>query len=508
MKLIGGLLASTNALSCTKLADHTILKVGDGHILDYTCDVNAEDVNNGIQFEVAAEDVQGNHQKLMKMSKLGSAMNHYDIDYQSLQTLHDHLNVTYTNSDFGVNVHIEVFDTVVELDGCELEVTVEAGSQIEDTKTKAIVYDFPELDAELLTTDLDEDWADSTNGTLQIVNCTSTGGYEPQHSSVLASISASIGDAETLEDFGDGSFGLSIDYQTGPGERINGANGVCTYSLLIDGNDFTVQAESDTVINYTYDPTYVDLSVAGTDSRELDGVNWVSPNTQVTLSCISNGNPIPELTITVDGTQNTGSGSTSDGKAQYNYEGVAITKKTHASCETINGKTDSLDIDVHYIDTPIVSDNNNVNRTTPKMTKFVFEEGSPVQLKCKANSNPPASTSFKNNGVSKSFGSMFGVADTGNYTCEATNKLGDLKSVAFELIVNQAADNDTSTGGATTAIIVIIVLLIIVLIGAVGFYIWKNKNKDDENQDGSEAASTAEYQAGQPAKSTAETTEP
>ena len=54
----------------------------------------------------------------------------------------------------------------------------------------------------------------------------------------------------------------------------------------------------------------------------------------------------------------------------------------------------------------------------------------------------------------------------------------------------------------------IIVLLIIVLIGAVGFYIWKNKNKDDENQDGSEAASTAEYQAGQPAKSTAETTEP
>ena len=45
---------------------------------------------------------------------------------------------------------------------------------------------------------------------------------------------------------------------------------------------------------------------------------------------------------------------------------------------------------------------------------------------------------------------MFGVADTGNYTCVASNKLGDSSSVAFELIVNQVVDNDTSTGGATT----------------------------------------------------------
>lgn len=64
----------------------------------------------------------------------------------------------------------------------------------------------------------------------------------------------------------------------------------------------------------------------------------------------------------------------------------------------MNSMIDSLEIDVHYIQTPIVSDNHNVNRTTPKMTKFVFEEGAPVQLDCKANSNPPASTSFKKNG--------------------------------------------------------------------------------------------------------------
>ena len=85
------------------------------------------------------------------------------------------MNVTYSSDNFGLNVHIEVTEAVVELDGCEVEVTVEAGRQIEGTSTTAVVYDFPNLSAELLTTDLDEDWADATNGTLPVVSCTATG---------------------------------------------------------------------------------------------------------------------------------------------------------------------------------------------------------------------------------------------------------------------------------------------------------------------------------------------
>ena len=82
MKLIGGLLATTNALSCAKLAPHTILKVGEELALDYSCQVLPEDFSNGVQFEIAAEDVQGNHQKIMKMTDLSTAdgMVHYDID--------------------------------------------------------------------------------------------------------------------------------------------------------------------------------------------------------------------------------------------------------------------------------------------------------------------------------------------------------------------------------------------------------------------------------------------
>ena len=46
----------------------------------------------------------------------------------------------------------------------------------------------------------------------------------------------------------------------------------------------------------------------------------------------------------------------------------------------------------------------------------------------------------------------------------------------------------------TKAIIVIVVLLVLVLIGAVGFYIWKKKQSDeDSDETGDEAAS---YSAG------------
>ena len=103
-------------------------------------------------------------------------------------------------------------------------------------------------------------------------------------------------------------------------------------------------------------------------------------------------------------------------------------------------------------------------------------------------------TVFKHNGISKSFGSAFNVAHSGNYTCNAENDLGDTSNVSFELIVQQVVDTETSTGGAATAIIVIIVLLVIALIGAVGFYIWKKKQDSDEDDEaGSEPVEEAAY---------------
>ena len=44
---------------------------------------------------------------------------------------------------------------------------------------------------------------------------------------------ASIGNDQILEDNGDGSFGLSESNQAVSGEKINGASGLCTYSLVI-----------------------------------------------------------------------------------------------------------------------------------------------------------------------------------------------------------------------------------------------------------------------------------
>ena len=43
----------------------------------------------------------------------------------------------------------------------------------------------------------------------------------------------------------------------------------------------------------------------------------------------------------------------------------------------------------------------------------------------------------------------FEPSDSGNYTCKATNELGDEESVKFELIVHANTDNETTTGGAS-----------------------------------------------------------
>ena len=45
--------------------------------------------------------------------------------------------------------------------------------------------------------------------------------------------------------------------------------------------------------------------------------------------------------------------------------------------------------------------------------------------------------------------SSFSPSDSGNYTCKATNELGDESVVKFELIVHASSENETSTGGAS-----------------------------------------------------------
>ena len=66
----------------------------------------------------------------------------------------------------------------------------------------------------------------------------------------------------------------------------------------------------------------------------------------------------------------------------------------------MSSPTDSVVIDIHYIETPIVADTTNVNRTTAggKMTKFIFNENDPVTLACTAKSNPLSRAVFNRNG--------------------------------------------------------------------------------------------------------------
>ena len=66
-----------------------------------------------------------------------------------------------------MTINVQVNNATVEIDGFNLDLEVEEGSSIDDTKTKFAVYEYPEITATLLDSNFDEKF----NETQNIVQC-------------------------------------------------------------------------------------------------------------------------------------------------------------------------------------------------------------------------------------------------------------------------------------------------------------------------------------------------
>lgn len=401
--------------------------------------------------------------------------------------------------DSTVTIEIDIHNTTIAVDGFKLDLEVEEGTSIFDTKTQFAVYEYPEITATLIDSNFDEKF----NETQTVVQCDFEGGYVPQHSgSIEPRTTAWLGEYLELEEV-NGTFVLFPGDVDIDGELIHGQTASCKYSFDLAENQYSETAETDDRVYYSYLPTSVRLSVFNTKLH--NGKNWAKQGTSVDFTCQSNGNPAPELTISLNGASlASGSGQTESG-SELNHSGYQVAGLANIECRPDVGEaSDSLVIDSHYIFDPVVSNEHNANQTTTKTSRFVFTEGdSATGISCTADSNPPSTTSFSlKNGLGVSLGSKSALAlgDSGNYTCTATNELGDVSTVGFELIVEQALDNDTSTGGASIAIIVIVCLLVLVLIAGAAFYIIRQKkeNNEENNENQEDDLENASYHRGQP----------
>lgn len=89
----------------------------------------------------------------------------------------DRLNVTIDHSDGAVSITMELMEAVEALDGIELQVSVEAGTSIDQTETSIGVYGYPLISAELLSSEFDENFASEYNDTMPVVRCNYTGDW-------------------------------------------------------------------------------------------------------------------------------------------------------------------------------------------------------------------------------------------------------------------------------------------------------------------------------------------
>ncbi|XP_063739753.1 B-cell receptor CD22-like [Eleginops maclovinus] len=178
------------------------------------------------------------------------------------------------------------------------------------------------------------------------------------------------------------------------------------------------------------------------------------------LTCNSGANPAATHTWYKDN-QTLPRGS----KDIYLFASITLADKGNYHCESKNKygqiNSTSVHIDVQY---------------APKLLSVSMspsaeiEEGSSVTLNCSSDANPAAKYTWykKNEDSPKASGQIFTITDfraehSGNYSCEAQNKLGRSNSTSIHLTV-VAGSMKLVAAGSVTAVSVGIMILIAFLV--------------------------------------------
>jgi len=390
-----------------------------------------------------------------------------------------------------------------EFDGTEFTVEADYGAYSDSTSFMLSAYKLPVLETTLLVDSVNE----NMNDTLRFIECSlNEAGYKPKEmefGSVQEDVIIKIGDVQLMAQLDTNNTDLyfaelSSDdlQQASPISSLNGASATCEFSYSFLGQTFETNDDSANQLEFTYDPTFVTLSTDGSLIEKYDK-HWGAEGQGVTVTCEADGNPKPELIITVDG-QTAASGAGQDATSKLSTQHtISNTGEQIVTCEIAgtnskNAVAQPITFDYHYLSDPVLSD----NRVNATRNVFRAGEDSKNSVVCSADGRPnDINIDYTQNGGEKfNRDGLFTEAANLTISCLATNLLsGESKKTDMRIqVLPPLVPDEPESGGASIVVIIIVVLLVILLLGAIAFFIIKKRRE-------SESESSAEgYAEGQP----------
>jgi len=389
-----------------------------------------------------------------------------------------------------------------DFDGTEFTVEADYGAYSDSTSFMLSAYKLPVLETNLLVDSVNE----NMNDTLRFIECSlNEAGYKPKEMDFLVGedVIIKIGDVELIAQLDDNSTNLyyaelSSDdlQQVSPISSLNGASATCEFSYSFLDQVFETNADSANQLEFTYDPTFVTLSTDGSLIEKYDK-HWGAEGQGVTVTCEADGNPKPELIITVDG-QTAASGAGQDATSKLSTQHtISNTGEQIVTCEidgtnSKNAVAQPITFDYHYLNDPVLSD----KRVNATRNVFRAGEDSKNSVFCSVDGRPnDINIDYKQNGGDTfTRDGLFTEAANLTISCIATNLLsGESKKTDMRIqVLPPLVPDEPESGGASIVVIIIVVLLVILLLGAIAFFIIKKRRE-------SESESSAEgYAEGQP----------
>lgn len=407
------------------------------------------------------------------------------------------------DGDGRVTFNANLTSVLEAFDGTEFTVEADYGAYSDSTSFLLSAYKLPVLETTLNIDSVNENM--KMNETVRLIDCAiNEAGYKPKEmdfGSVMENVIIKIGGVELMTQLDTNSTNYYADFTSddiklaSPISSLNGASATCEFSYSFLEQTFSTDDVSTNQLEFIYDPTFVSLNADGPVIEKFDK-RWGAADDEVTVTCEADGNPKPELIITVDGqTVASGAGQDETSKLSTQYR-ISNTGEQTVACE-IDGTNSKgvvakpLSFDYHYLADPVLSD----NRVNATRNVFRAGEDSKNSVFCSADGRPnDINIEYTAGGTTFNRDGLFTEAANLTITCTATNRLsGEIKKTDMRIqVLPPLVPDEPESGGASIVVIIIVVLLVILLLGAIAFFIIKKRRE-------SESESSAEgYAEGQP----------